>query len=162
LTPRFDIDLSVLEQQFFDLQRRLHPDVYAKEGGTSLALSQQQAASLNDAYEVLTNPTARAAALLTAKGRDVPGQDTHTVHDPALLMEAMEMREALSEAESVDAIKPLIKQTRAQAASCEADLGAAFGREDFEAATSLMLRLRYLLKMNDEIRSRRAKLARRA
>ena len=161
LSQRFDVDTDALEARFFDLQRRLHPDRFALSGARSLALSQQQAAALNDAYEALRDPVRRAGVLLGLAGREVPGTDTHTIHDPELLMEAMEMREALQEADSTPALMPLIDQTRKHARSCEQDLAAAFEDKNYEAAARLMLRLRYLLKLNEEIRARRTELARR-
>ena len=158
---RFDVDTDALEGRFFDLQRRLHPDRFAAAGTRALGLSQQQAAALNDAHEALRDPVRRAGVLLGLAGREVPGTDTHTVHDPDLLMEAMEMREALQDADSTAALRPLIEQTREQARGCEQDLAAAFDGENYEDAARLMLRLRYLLKLNEEIRARRAELTRR-
>ena len=162
LPQRFAIDIDALELQFFDLQRNLHPDKFATAGSRALALSQQQAAAINEAHEALRDPVRRAGVLLGLAGWEVPGTDTHTINDPELLMEAMEMRETLEEADTPKALMPLIEQTRKQSRSCERDLADAFVAENYGAATRLMLRLRYLLKMNEEIRARRAELARRS
>ena len=49
----------------------------------------------------------------------------------------------------------LIDQTRTQAQACETDLAAAFEVKNYDEASRLMLRLRYLLKLHEEIQARR-------
>jgi len=154
----FTIDLAALDRAYFDLQRRLHPDRFAGKSAREKALSQQQAASVNDAYQALKDPLARAAALLRHAGRpfDLHGQGT--VADPTLLLEAMEMREALAEAESPDAALAVSRRAENEAATGRRALAAAFVAADLDEAQRQVLRLVYLDKLIEEARLRRRAL----
>ncbi|HEY1722115.1 MAG TPA: Fe-S protein assembly co-chaperone HscB [Magnetospirillaceae bacterium] len=158
--PRdFAVDAPALQRRYFDLQRKLHPDRFAAKSAKERALSQQQAAALNEAYETVKEPLSRAAALLRLAGREVKFDGQHTVADPALLMEAMEMREALAEAETGDEADIVRARAEADVAACRDDLATAFSANDLDDAQRLALRLRYLEKLVDEARLRRRNLA---
>lgn len=158
--PRdFAVDAPALQRRYFDLQRKLHPDRFAAKGAKERALSQQQAAALNEAYETVKEPLSRAAALLRLAGREVKFDGQNTVDDPALLMEAMEMREALAEAGTGDEADAVRARAEADVAACRDDLAAAFAANALDDAQKAALRLRYLEKLVEEARLRRRNLA---
>lgn len=150
----FDIDSAQLERRYFDLQRRLHPDRFAAKSPRERALSQQQAAALNQAYETLKDPLARAAALLRAAGREAKFEGEGTIADPALLTEAMELRETLAEAESRADVERFAADSRTQVDNARAALAGAFAAGNLDGAEALALRLRYLTKLADEAQAR--------
>jgi molecular chaperone HscB len=154
----FVVDLADLQRRYFDLQRRLHPDRFAGKSPRERAASQQQAAALNQAYEILKDPLARAGELLRLAGCEVRFEGQGTVDDPELLMEAMEMREALAEAETAAAADLVRARAEADVAACRDDLATAFAANDLDDAGRLALRLRYLEKLADEARQRRRAL----
>lgn len=155
----FEIDRADLDRRYFDLQRRLHPDRFAAKTPRERALSQQQAASLNQAYETLKDPLARAANLLRHAGRKIDVDGQGTIGDLALLTEAMEMREALAEAETVADADAFAAKVEADIAACRGALAAAFIANDLDAAERQHIRLRYLGKLAEEARIRRRALA---
>jgi molecular chaperone HscB len=155
----FALDRGDLDRRYFAAQRQLHPDRFATRSARERAISQQQAVSLNDAYETLKDPLARACALLRLAGvKETPDRD-HTIADPALLMEQMERREALAEANAPEATARIEKQCAADIAQAVAAIGAAFVRRDVAAATRETTRLRYLTKLADDARALRQRLA---
>jgi molecular chaperone HscB len=159
LTARFDLDAAEIGRRYVAFQQRLHPDRFAGKSVRERAIAEQHAVSLNEAHETLKDPLRRGSYLLQRAGRASPTAENRTIDDPALLMETMERREALSEASSTDAVAALAK---AAAADEEALLGAlksAFAVGDLDAATALLTRLRYLRKFAEEARARRAVLA---
>jgi len=157
--PRaYDVDEAGLQRRYFDLQRRLHPDRFAAKSARERALSQQQAAALNQAYETLKDPLDRAAELLRLAGRNARFAGQGTVDDPELLMEAMEMREALAEAETADQAESVQARAQADVASARTDLASAFAAGDLDQAERAALRLRYLDKLAEEARQRRRAL----
>ena len=161
--PRgFGIDTAALEKSYFRMQRLLHPDRFATRTPKEKALSQQQATSLNDAYETLNDPLARAAYLAGLMGRDVLKEDGNAPVDPMILMEAIEMREALDEAETAEDLGAVTKHTQGEIADCESELSDAFAAEDLDRAVTLITRLKYLRKLADDTRARRAELRGRA
>lgn len=58
--PQFDIDLGDLEKRYKRLQVRLHPDRFATMSHEEKTHSADQAAAVNQAYDVLRKPLKRA------------------------------------------------------------------------------------------------------
>ena len=154
--PRgFDVDDDRLEKQYLGFQRVLHPDRFVAKSAKERAIAESQAAEMNEAYETLNDPLRRAAYLLKLAGRKAAVSHDQTVNDPALLMEAMEAREQLAEAETVDAVEKLQVEAGAKAIDLIAQLSRAFAADDFERADKLATRLKYLRKYLEETRARR-------
>lgn len=158
LDATFDIDIARLDARYFDLQRQLHPDRFATKSAKEKALSQQQAVALNDAYETLKDNLKRADYLLEMRGLDEQPEGCHLVNDQALLMESMELRESLAEAESLEDVDKVANRAAGDIKFCVADLSGAFADFDMERACYLATRLKYLTKLGEEARQRRARM----
>lgn len=158
VAPGFALDAADLDRRYFALQRQLHPDRFVKKSPRERAISQSQAASLNAAYEILRDPLSRAVYLLRLQGIDLEPAGGQTISDPVLLMEAMEMREALAEAADDHAVLAIGGQVEADRAAAQAALAKAFAAADLAAARTQALRLKYLTKLAEDIRGRRAAL----
>jgi molecular chaperone HscB len=158
LALQFGVDSAELDRRYFAAQRQLHPDRFAMKTPRERAISQSQAVSLNEAYEVLKEPVARAAYLLKLKGVDVNPDGCHTVKDPALLMEQMELREALQDAETTDAVGGFVREAEAQLKACTASVAESFRCGDLDRAGHDTTRLKYLVKLVDEARAKAARL----
>ena len=156
LARGFEIDLADLDRRYFGLQRNLHPDRFARRTAKERAIAESQAASLNQAYETLKEPLRRAEYLLSLRGRAIDGEAT--ISDPKLLMEAMEWREELAEAEDAAAVDALVARAAAEAKAAEGEIDRAFADDDLDGATQFALRLRYLSKLIDEARARRVRI----
>jgi molecular chaperone HscB len=150
----FDVNVAALDRRYFDLQRRLHPDRFARKTPREKAISQQQAAALNEAYETLKNPLRRARYLARQLGVDLP-EEGRTIDDPELLMEAMERREALSEAATPQAVEALARAAAGERAAVLDSLSALFAAGDRKGLRTAILRLAYLDKFAEEARARR-------
>lgn len=159
LERRFDLDAGELDRRYFAAQRQLHPDRFATRSPRERAISQSQAVSLNEAYETLKPPLARACYLLALSGvMRTPDRD-HTIDDPALLMDQLERREALDEARDGEGVARIAAAAAADAEAALAALGRAFAAGDLAAAAREATRLRYLDKLADDARGARARLA---
>ncbi len=159
LERTFLIDVDAIEATYLKQQQLLHPDRFASKSAREQALSSQQAATLNGAFETLKNPVARAEYLMRLAGHEPEGGEGHTVNDPELLMEAMEMREALHDADDRNAVDAMIKDTRKAARACEKDVAEALEQNAYDRAKKLTTRLRYLMKMTEEARAKKSRLA---
>lgn len=160
IQPTFDIDLDLLEKQYFGFQRRLHPDRFAAKSAKERALSQSQATALNEAYETLKDPLKRAAYVLDLKGHKVDLTACGTINDPALLMEQMEKREAIADASSVDAITKLSAEADSEVIACQCHISAAINAGEMEQAVHLTIRLKYLAKLAEEARTKKTRMTR--
>lgn len=158
LEATFDVDVARVEARYFELQRQLHPDRFATRSAREKALSQQQAVALNEAYETLKDNLKRADYLLEMRGLEEQPEGCHLVNDQALLMESMELREALAEAETPTDVDKVANRAAGDINVCVADLSGAFKDFDMERACYLATRLKYLTKLADEARQRRMRL----
>jgi molecular chaperone HscB len=158
LDMTFDLNVAELDAKYFQMQRLLHPDRFATKGPKEKAFSQQQATALNDAYETLKDPLKRADYLLEVRGVDEMPEGCHLVNDQALLMESMELREALAEAGTLGDVDKVANRAKGDINVCLADLSGAFKDFDMERACYLATRLKYLTKLAEEARQRRARL----
>jgi molecular chaperone HscB len=111
LPRKLNIEASTLERAFYQMSRKLHPDVYVTASGKEQEWSLQQSSLLNDAYRTLKDPIARTEYLLKLEGVEFEGQsktateqarETGTqkkqVVPPELLEEVFELNMQLEEA----------------------------------------------------------------
>lgn len=68
LPPKLDVDVKALEKDFYELNRRLHPDLNARAGSEEQEWSLEQSSMLNDAYRTLRDPIKRTEYLLHLEG----------------------------------------------------------------------------------------------
>jgi molecular chaperone HscB len=159
LTPAFDLDEKLLEQRYRDLQRALHPDRFAQAPASERRAALSRAVSVNDAYRVLRDELRRAEALFVRLGGAL--QETGQQADPALLMEVMELREALSDAKAArdaGARQKLTREVQDKRAEATASLRKAFSALAVQAspgslaqAARALSRLRYYRRFLDEV-----------
>src|SRR5271157_16971 len=68
LPPKLNLDVAALERDFYELSRRLHPDLNATAGSKEQQWSLEQSSMLNDAYRTLRDPIKRTEYLLHLEG----------------------------------------------------------------------------------------------
>ena len=159
LPAALDLEAASLDRAYFALQRQWHPDRFVTKPPEERARASSEAASLNEAYRTLKDPLSRAFYMAELAGVEMPG-DGKTIDDPELLMEAMEVREALHEAASPEAVDRLAAEARQDVKKALAGLGSLFLANDKAAIRKALLRLRYLDKFAEEARARRMNLER--
>ena len=133
LERTFALDENTLKQKYFSLQREYHPD--RADADQKMAML-QKSADINRGYQILKNPVARAEYLLGPK-EEKPSQ--------ALLMEAMEQREALAEVKASAALEALRKENSKAIEDCIQSLA-----KKLDAQT--VIKLKYLTKFAEELR----------
>src|ERR1700678_3113937 len=74
LPRKLNLDVSMLEKDFYELSRKLHPDLNARAGSQEQEWSLQQSSLLNDAYRTLKDPIKRTQYLLQLEGVDLEEQ----------------------------------------------------------------------------------------
>jgi molecular chaperone HscB len=68
LPPKLNLDVAALEKDFYQLSRKLHPDLNATAGSQEQEWSLEQSSMLNDAYRSLRDPIKRTEYLLHLEG----------------------------------------------------------------------------------------------
>jgi molecular chaperone HscB len=144
----FTIDLSTLKREFLQLQARAHPDMHPQsDKKRAEALSSR----INEAYKTLQNPLLRAQYLLSLRGIELAEDETAKVEDPELLMEVLDAREAIEEAEKEEDLVEMKEVNEARIRDSEKVLEKAFAEDDVEGAKSEAVRLRYWVNIRESI-----------
>jgi len=99
LPRRFRIEEAALEAAYHDLHARVHPDRHAHLPDADRRRAMQWATRVNEAFRTLKQPLSRARYLVELAGVEA-GFENNTAMSPEFLMEQMEWREAVEEAES--------------------------------------------------------------
>ena len=146
LPTGYVLDEKTLEQAYFTAQRATHPDRMIGKPEAERIAAFEKSQWVNDAYETLKDPLARAEHLLMLQGVHVNAEEGHET-SPALLMEMMELREQL-EAAATSGIElaTVLAEIKQQAGDCQKALATAFGSGDTDAAAGETTRLAYLMK----------------
>jgi len=110
LPRKLGLDVALLEQEFYQLSRRLHPDLSARLEKREQEWSLEQTSLLNDAYRTLKDPMRRTEYLLRIEGVELEeqskaateqaratGQVKKQVVPPDLLEEAFDLNMQLEE-----------------------------------------------------------------
>jgi molecular chaperone HscB len=74
LPQKLDVDVEYLERAFYELSRKLHPDLYARADKREQEWSLQQSSLLNDAYRALKDPIKRTEYILRLEGVELEEQ----------------------------------------------------------------------------------------
>jgi molecular chaperone HscB len=74
LPRKLNLDVAVLEKDFYQLSRKLHPDLNASATSQEKEWSLQQTSLLNDAYRTLKDPIKRTQYLLHLEGVELEEQ----------------------------------------------------------------------------------------
>lgn len=151
LPLQFDLDVNELERRYRELQRALHPDKHIDAGALERRASLSRAVEVNEAYRILRDELTRASALLAAHGVSASSESKA---DPELLMEVMELREALSDARAANdqaRIDKLAAEVRVLESTTRVSMKDAFATSDWKRASTQWTRMRYLRRFLDEV-----------
>ena len=155
LEPSFNIDTEALEQTYRALAARFHPDKFASASAFEQKQAVMMSSTINDAYRTLKSPIDRAAYLLKSQNIDADAPE-HTSFSPEFLMQQMEWRETLMDAQmeqNHDAIRALDQEIQEVQSNLYQDLQQAFEQQDYESAAQWVRHGRFINKLRNEIAS---------
>jgi molecular chaperone HscB len=163
LPEKFAVDGAALERKYLELSREHHPDRHATKSPAERLAAVQRTTDLNLAYKVLRDDFARAELLLRRRGMDTSeeeAQDHRATVDTGLLMEVLELREALAEARAandMDKVQALAADVRAHDAAAWERIGQGFAALDEGDASQLatilgaLTKIRYYRRFLEEV-----------
>ena len=154
LTQQFAQDRATLDARWKDLQREAHPDKFAAQGAAAQRVAMQWSVRINEAYQRLKDPLKRAAYLCELGGAAVNAH-SNTAMPVAFLMQQMQWREALEEAESTSALDTLsgeVSSARRDLLQQCADL--LDSRNDAVAAVAPVRALMFIDKFSQDLNQR--------
>jgi molecular chaperone HscB len=74
LPRKLNVEIPQLEREFYELSRKLHPDLYAGADALEQKWSLEQSSLLNDAYRTLKDPIKRTEYFLRLEGVELEEQ----------------------------------------------------------------------------------------
>jgi molecular chaperone HscB len=154
LPARFAQDTAVIDARWKQLQRQAHPDRFADQGQAAQRLAMQWSVRINEAHQRLKNPLKRAAYLCELRGSPIRAHD-NTAMPAEFLMQQIEHREALEEAESPVALEALADEIQAQKAQLLEQLEASLDQQaDATQAAQQVRALMFVDRFAQEIDAR--------
>jgi molecular chaperone HscB len=106
LPQQFSQDRAALDARWKTLQREAHPDKFSAEGPAAQRVAMQWSARINEAYQRLKDPLKRAAYLCELGGAPIQAHSNTAMPAP-FLMQQMQWREALGDAQTVQELETL-------------------------------------------------------
>jgi molecular chaperone HscB len=110
LPRKLNLDIAALERDFYQLSRKLHPDLYSGADRREQEWSLEQTSQLNDTYRTLKDPIKRTEYLLRLEGVELEeqsktateaarasGKEKKQVVPPDLLEEVFDLNMQLEE-----------------------------------------------------------------
>ena len=154
ITESFEVDLELLAEKYRELQVETHPDRFAAGSEQEKLHAVQLSSYLNEAYDTLRLPLKRAAYLLSLHDLDVKQVDQGEL-DMDLLMEQMQLREALEELPEdesalteLDSLKWDVQEKLEQR---QQNFASYLDNSEFVAAKKLFHEMQFLNKLLKEI-----------
>jgi len=145
------LDRAVLDARRRDLQGQVHPDRFAAEGATAQRIAMQWAVRVNEAYQCLKDPVARAAYLCALRGAPVDAE-RNTAMPAAFLMQQMAWREALEEAGDPQSVQQIDASVAVEERQMLASLCQMLDDEDQPLAAAAMVRaLMFVARFRQDI-----------
>ena len=99
----------MLDARWKELQREAHPDKFAAQGVAAQRLAMQWSVRINEAYQRLKNPLKRAMYLCELHGAPIEAEN-NTAMPADFLMQQMQWREALDEADGIQDMHEIAAQ----------------------------------------------------
>jgi molecular chaperone HscB len=155
---QFAQDSAALDARWKELQREAHPDKFAAQGAAAQRVAMQWSVRINEAYRRLKDPLKRATYLCELHGAPI-NAETHTAMPADFLMQQMEWREALDDAETAENIEEislqLNKTVREQLSKLEQLIDQ---QKDFDGASRQVRSLMFTERFASEIDARMDRL----
>ena len=158
LALQFAQDRGAIDARWKELQREAHPDKFAAQGAAAQRVAMQWSVRINEAYQRLKDPLKRAAYLCELQGVPVNAEN-NTAMPAEFLMQQMEWREALEEAEGPEALDALDDQMARVRRDLLARLANLLDQaHDYAEAVTQVRALMFIERFARDIEARRDQL----
>jgi len=158
LPQRFAQERPEIDARWKELQREAHPDRFAAQGSAAQRLALQWSVRINEAYQRLKDPLRRAEYLCELRGAPIE-KHSNTAMPGEFLMEQMDWREALDEADSEEELDALSQRVSVRRREMLQRIGELLdGENDARAAAQQVRALMFVERFGADIEERLAQL----
>ena len=154
LTAQQALDRSALDGRWRQLQAEVHPDRFASGDAAAQRVAMQRVLRVNEAYRRLKDPVRRAAYLCALRGVPVDAE-RNAAMPAAFLIQQMEWRETLDEAEGLEAVESLAQDVTTTERDLLARLTTCLDTDrDAEGAATQVRALMFVQRFRQDIERR--------
>jgi molecular chaperone HscB len=158
LPRRFEQERARIDARWKELQREAHPDNFAAQGAAAQRIALQWSVRINEAYQRLKDPLKRAGYLCELRGAPIEAH-SNTAMPGEFLLEQMDWREALDEADSEEEVQALSDRVMARRRAMLARIQQLLDVEnDAREAAQQVRALMFIERFALDIESRLAQL----
>jgi molecular chaperone HscB len=158
LPQRFAQERAEIDERWKELQREAHPDKFAAQGAAAQRVALQWSVRINEAYQRLKDPLRRAAYLCELLGAPIEAH-SNTAMPSEFLVEQMDWREALDEADSEEEIEALANNVLARRRERLARIHELLDVENDPPAAAQQVRaLMFVERFAEDVEARLAQL----
>jgi molecular chaperone HscB len=155
----FAIDDKQLRDVYLRIQRVCHPDALAHKGSAERVAALQMSADMNGAYLTLKDPLKRAEYLLLLQGVKIGAEQGAVKPSQSLLMESMELREALMEAKDNANINALRAAAEEKLVQYQTQFSEDYDQKNLAKAVQAAIGWRLTAKFMSEISAKEKSIA---
>ncbi|WZY80108.1 hypothetical protein YC2023_026492 [Brassica napus] len=146
---KYELEGGSLEGKYKDWQKKLHPDLVHNKSQKERDYAADQSAKVTEACRTLTKRLSRAMYIMKLNGKNI--NEEETVTDPTLLMEMMELREAIAEADDSKELNQIQSQVQENLKQWSDSFADNFESQRFDEAVKCIRRMTYYEKACEEI-----------
>jgi len=151
LVEAFDQDSAAIDGRWRALQADVHPDRFVSEGAAAQRIAMQWAVRVNEAYQRLKDPLKRAAYLCELHGAAIDAEN-NTAMPAAFLVQQIDWREALDEADGLPAVEALAADVATRRKGLLEQLAQTLDRKrDFAAAARQVRALMFVERFASDV-----------
>lgn len=149
----FTLDIQKLQKRYLQLQRMLHPDNFSQKSLREQEYSESQSALVNKAYETLLKPLSRGLYMLELQGLNIEEGTDSTVNSE-LLMELMEINEALDAAQTPQETNRIGQDTKGKLAGLTQQIDSALNKGELQTAKALLTQMKYFANIEEKVKEK--------
>jgi len=154
LSRQFTQDRAAIDDRWKALQREAHPDKFAAQGAAAQRVAMQWSVRINEGYQRLKDPLKRAAYLCELAGFPVNAH-SNTAMPAAFLMQQMEWREAMDDADAAEALESLADAVQASKKELLQQCAYLLDEQrDFTGAVGAVRALMFIEKFTQDLNQR--------
>ncbi|XP_076255811.1 iron-sulfur cluster co-chaperone protein HscB-like protein, mitochondrial [Rhynchophorus ferrugineus] len=148
LDEKFDIDQTILRNEYRRLQSHLHPDKFTNRSDEEKEISADYSSLVNKAYNCLLTPLKRAEHLLRLYGNHI---NENQPLDSNFLMEMMELNEEAENTNDPEKLKGLNMKNKKEIDKLILSIEESFKQKDLEVVKQLIMKLQYYSSLGHRI-----------
>uniref|UniRef100_A0A182PNF7 J domain-containing protein n=1 Tax=Anopheles epiroticus TaxID=199890 RepID=A0A182PNF7_9DIPT len=156
LKKEFNIDAVKLVQNYRHIQSMIHPDKFAQKSEHEKTIALEWSSLVNKAYNTLSKSIERGKYLLMLNGVSISEENTSV--DKEFLLKMMDVNESVEDAETKNELEGIASDVSTDVELLNSQLIAHFEANDVESAKETIVRLKYMINIEGNIKEKLLKL----